>query len=97
MNRAARRARRTLAEAERELEATIAARNSLLDVLNAILFLEGGRVVVPQNVVVASTRKPIHVTQRDDRFIIEFMGEEQAEPTKPSVIERLKRLGLKPV
>lgn len=98
MNRAARRLRNR-ADLEREVDALTLARDSLLDVLNAVLMSQGGRLVIPAELVTASTRKPIHVTQKLDpaRYVIELDGLESKPESKPSVVERLRKLGLKAV
>ena len=94
MNRAARRLRNR-ADLERDVEALTAARDSLLDVLNALLMSQGGRVVLPSVMVQAATRRPIHVTALEDRYVVELDGIKPPEPN--SVLERLRRLGLKAV
>lgn len=96
MNRTNRR-RRTKTEAlEADLQATIKARDSLLDVLNALLMSQGGRVVLPAELIQASKRTNIHVTQKaePDRYIIELEGMEPEQPQ--GIRDRLRRLGLKP-
>ena len=100
MNRTAKRARRKVSDVEKELQSTIAARDSLLDVLNALLQTQGGRVVVPGELIDASRREHIHVTQKGDppRYIIELESMVEAPETEPKrgIRERLRRIGLTP-
>lgn len=99
VNQTAKRARARSAEHEAEVKALTAARDSLLDVLNAIIAVNGGKLVVPAVIVEASTRKHIAVTRKPfpDRYVIEFDGEPVAEPAaKMSLRERLRALGMRP-
>lgn len=107
VNRAARRAarpstktklaesERKLAETEAELQQALAARNTILDILNVLLAQKGGKVVIPSVEVQAATRHKVQVTaiagrgSAPDRHVIELEGYQDEHPQG-----RLAKLGL---
>lgn len=86
----------TLADTTRELAQARAATNTLLDVLNAILAVNQGRIVVPGEYVLASKRRLVHVTEKQapHRYVIELDGVEP-EPERHRALRRLAALGLR--
>lgn len=99
MNQTARRRRTRVAkvDAAGEIAALTQARDTLLDVLNAVLAKEGGTIVVPAVLVEASSRRHVAVTRKPfpDRYVIAFADLPEKDD-RPSIIERLKHLGMKP-
>lgn len=59
----------------------------LLDILNAILYAQGGKVVVSRAQLIAADRRQIHVTHGKDAIVIETQRREEPEP-RP-ITERL--------
>ena len=69
-----------------ELKDATAARDTLLDILNAVLASQGGKIVIPSVEVEASTRRPVDVTiapgrnGAPDRHVIELRGYQDDNP-----------------
>lgn len=69
-----------LAAVEAEVAALSAARDSLLDVVNAILAHSGGKLVVPDVEVLAAGRHHVKVDVRPGYYVFELEGYERKGP-----------------
>jgi len=103
VNRTVRRKRATKAEHQAELDQEVAAKDSLLDIVNLLLTREGGTVSIPATEVQAATRHHIDVkvvpadpelAGSEARWVISLEDyHPEPEPDK-SLTERMKAHGL---
>lgn len=68
----------------RQLRADV---DGLLDILNAVLYANGGKIVVSRAQLIAADRRKIHVTHGKDAIVIET--ERREEPQPRPITERL--------
>ena len=105
MNQTARkrRTRSSKTEQARQLEAEVAAKDSLLDIVNLLLAREGGSVTVPTVEVQAATRHDINVkvvppdpevAGSQGRYVISLKDFTPEPPPDKSLTERMKAHGL---
>lgn len=86
--RAKQRAERDELNAARDLNKTLQADNDgLLDILNAVLYANGGKVVVSRAQLIAADRRKIHVTHSPDAVVIET--ETREEDSQRAITKRL--------
>lgn len=88
------------AQAAEQIEKLEQARDSLLDIINAIVQQEGGSYVIPLPRVQAATRHAVHVEVKppdpetagdEGRYVITLEGFEPPAPPEPKgAVERLR-------